>query len=57
MQSALTLLSHPSMRPCHPQPLLLAPPAAFLPPRKAPLLLTQVLQVCVIDSIAPAPTP
>jgi hypothetical protein len=29
------------------QPLLLPASAAFLPPCKAPLLLTQVLQVCV----------
>src|SRR5882724_36298 len=48
VQGALALLSHPSMRPCHPQPLLLTASAAFLPPCKTPLLLTQVLQACVI---------
>src|SRR3989440_1496907 len=48
MQGVLALLFHLGMNPRHPQPLLLAPPAAFLPPCQTPLLLTQVSEVCVI---------
>jgi hypothetical protein len=48
VQGVLALLSHSSMRPRHAQPLLLPASAAFLPPCQTPLLLTQVLQACVI---------
>src|SRR2546430_2097476 len=48
MQGVLALLLHLGMNPRHPQPLLLAPPAACLPTCKAALLLAQVSQSCVI---------
>src|SRR6202158_5033704 len=48
VQGGLALLPHAGMRPRHPQPLLLAAPAAFLPSRKTPLLLAQVSQACAV---------
>src|SRR5207302_7484089 len=39
MQGVLALLFHLGMNPRHPQPLLLAPSTAFLPPCQAALLL------------------
>src|SRR2546421_495695 len=36
------------MHPRHAQPLLVAPSAAFLPPRKATLLLAQISEPCVV---------
>src|SRR6202030_4197885 len=44
----VALLLHPSMCPRHFQPLPLAPPTAFLPPRQTALLLAQVPDACLI---------